>query len=146
MNWRFCYIDGCSNYRQLSVSFWYKRAGGQSSVQGLFNNGDYATEPSVLITSQPDSIGVRLVTQSNSISRDDIQVIHISFVRPSSRSSVRSLVLFICLLYVCILLYLHICIFVYLYICIFVYLYVCIFVYLYICIFVYLHICIFAYL
>ncbi|KAI0209188.1 hypothetical protein LSAT2_006158 [Lamellibrachia satsuma] len=61
-----------SNYRQFSLSFWYKRTSGRSTLQGLFTNGDCETDPSILIISEQDTIGVRLETKSHSIRKNGV--------------------------------------------------------------------------
>ncbi|KAK2186128.1 hypothetical protein NP493_214g03037 [Ridgeia piscesae] len=61
-----------SNFKKFSISFWYKRTDGKTSLQGLFTNGDCETDPSILIMSEPDSLGVRLETKSHSIREDGI--------------------------------------------------------------------------
>ena len=67
-------VDGYSNFKKFSISFWYKRTDGKTSLQGLFTNGDCETDPSILIMSEPDSLGVRLETKSHSIREDGINV------------------------------------------------------------------------
>jgi len=63
-----------NSYETFSVSFWYKRTGSSRANQGLIDNGDCAYDPSIMISSKPNTIGGRLATTSGKVEKDGIQV------------------------------------------------------------------------
>ena len=63
-----------STYKKFSISVWFKRTDIYTGLHGLFSNGDCETDPSILITSQLNSMGVRLETTSHSIRVDGLPV------------------------------------------------------------------------
>ncbi len=62
------------SYPKFGVSFWYKRTGGSSNTQGIITNGDCETDPSILITSGPENIGVKFSTTKKDVNKPNIEV------------------------------------------------------------------------
>ena len=63
-----------STYKKFSISVWFKRTDIYEGMQGLFSNGDCETDPSILITSNVNSMGVRLETDTHSIRVNNMPV------------------------------------------------------------------------
>ena len=74
------YVYVFSSFKKFSISFAYKRYISSEDFQGLFTNGDCETDPSILITSNRNLLGVRFETQSHSIRVNDIVVREITWI------------------------------------------------------------------
>ncbi|KAI0216879.1 hypothetical protein LSAT2_031181 [Lamellibrachia satsuma] len=67
------FVNSYSKYKTFSVSFWYQRIGSSRTNQGLCDNGDCEMDPSIMISSQPNSIGGRFGTISGIVEKDGIK-------------------------------------------------------------------------
>ena len=72
-------IGHFSSYLKFGVSFWYKRTGGPSDTQGIITNGDCETDPSILITSGSETVGVKFHTYNDDVDVPSISVWYNTF-------------------------------------------------------------------
>jgi len=77
------FTNSYNRYKQFGVSFWFKRTGSSDVKQGLFDNGNCEFDPSIMISSKKDSVGVRFVTDNGMIAKEGLSVRGISFILPA---------------------------------------------------------------
>ena len=64
----------CRQFNKISISFWYKRKDTGSATEGLITNGNSNTSPSILISSDKNSLSVVLKTETNTLRKSGIPV------------------------------------------------------------------------
>ena len=77
------FTNSYNRYKQFGVSFWFKRTGKSDVKQGLLDNGNCEFDPSIMISSKPDSVGVRFITNNGKIAKEGFSVRCNSFILPA---------------------------------------------------------------
>ena len=54
-------------FKEMGISFWMKRTGDSDETQGLVDNSNCEADPSIMISSTKDSVGVRFVTKHGDV-------------------------------------------------------------------------------
>ncbi len=75
---------------QFSVSFWYKRKGTSTATTALLTNGNKSIKPSIHVTSDTNSIGVKFVTDTNEVLKTGIPVRYLTCIHRSDNYTVMS--------------------------------------------------------
>ena len=70
------FTNNYATFSQFSITFWIKRMDTPDGIQGLVDNGNCLVEPSIMMSLQGDSIGVKFITSGGRVEADGLKVHH----------------------------------------------------------------------